>query len=263
MHQGGEALAGGAGREQAQTGLQVRKPGQHLFPAHEGQVHRRQGGALAKITLVFQADQGAVLGRGKVHPGDAHIRLGIKGREQAGRQAGQRRGICGGLKVKMLGQDAGDLMAVQMEGRRGEVGRRVAGQLNDKLPQVGFGELDALALKKRPQPDFMGGHGLGLDGPFNPVTPCHLQNKVPGFSRIPGQVDGAAPVLHLVPEDGQVFRPAVQHGYFGRPHLTPPVLPPGRVGINSRPGLQGPVGGVTHRLPKGGLHSFRNPAWVY
>ena len=61
-----------------------------------------------------------------------------------GRQAGQRRGISGGLEVASFGQDTGDLVPVQVQGRGREVGGGMADQLDDELPQIGFGETNAL-----------------------------------------------------------------------------------------------------------------------
>ena len=97
----------------------------------------------------------------------------------------------------------------------------------------------------------MGGHGLGLDHLGHPVSFGHLQDDIPGLSRVPGKMNFAAPIFHPVPEQCHIFPVMFHHVGFGRADLPPPVLPLRVVGHQTLPGLKSPVRGGPHRLAEG------------
>ena len=112
-------------------------------------MHWRGPGRQAQIAFIFQHDQVAGSGRGKIHPGDPHLGLPKAGPQKFGALAGQedRIGLTG--QVQTAGKKVGDSFPVQVHGRGGDMGRGVAGQLDDEFSQIGLGDLKTIGLKSR------------------------------------------------------------------------------------------------------------------
>ena len=133
----------------------------------------------------------------------------------------------------------GDLVAIQVEGRGGEMRRGVAGQLDDELPQVGFHDLEACRGQGRIEADFLGGHGLGFDHRLDPVFPGHVEDKLAGLGGVPGPKHPAAPGGH---GSFQIVQEFIQPGHglgFGCPGLAAPDFPEGIAAEAAGPGLPG------------------------
>jgi len=133
----------------------------------------------------------------------------------------------------------GDLVAIQVEGRGGEMGRGVAGQLDNKLPQVRLHDLEPRGGQGRIEADFLGGHGLGLDHRFDPMFPGYIEDKLAGLGGVLGMKHPAAPAGH---GPLQIIQEFIQPGHglgFGCPGLTAPGFPKGIISKKPVPGGQG------------------------
>ena len=135
----------------------------------------------------------------------------------------------------------GDLVAIQVEGRGGNMGRGVAGQLDNELPQIRLYGLDARGGQGRIEADFLGSHGLGFDHRLDPMFPGHLEDKPAGLGGVPGPKHPAAPG-----GDGplQGMEELIQPGHglgLGVPGLTAPGFPVRIAGQEPLPGCQGAV----------------------
>ncbi len=197
-----------------------------------------QGGGEAQVAFIFQEDQGALRGR-EVDPGDAHLGLEKMGLQIGRGLAGQGLGLRRGPESQVLRKDIGDLVAIQVEGRGGEMRRGVAGQLDNELPQVRLQDLKARGGQGRIEADFLGGHGLGFDHRLDPVFPGHVEDKLAGLGGVPGPEHPAAPGGH---GPLQVLQELIQPGHglgFAGPGLTAPGFPEGIVRKAAGPGRPG------------------------
>src|SRR4030042_1965037 len=108
-------------------------------------------------------------------PGDPQVGLPVVRFQILRRLAGQGLRFRAVAMAQTLRKEAGDLAAAQVQGRGGEVGRRMAGQLHNELSQVGLQGLKP----GRGQGRVLGLDGPGLAAPFFPVGVI-LQQEVPG-----------------------------------------------------------------------------------
>src|SRR5437870_4192891 len=70
-----------------------------------------------------------------------------------------------------------------MNGRRNQVRRALAGELDNKLPEVGFSNIHPGLLQRRVQVDLFRCHRLRLDSPFAVRGPRNLDNDVSSVAR--------------------------------------------------------------------------------
>ena len=156
----------------------VRRPGQQvehqveLVPgvddtlhAHDGDVDRGgDRGAEAAVALVLDQHDRAGLGHAEVAARHAHVG-GEEPRPQLFASEGGK--VLGHVVEHAVGpgdglEDVADLVPVEVHGRGDDVARRLVGQLDDPLAEVGLDDVDASASRASLSADLLGGHRLAL-----------------------------------------------------------------------------------------------------
>ena len=159
----GQALAGRAARQELQHRRQVLVAGDDFLDPHERDVDARQRERHPAVALVLDDDERAALGAREVDAGDAHAG-GAKLRAQDAPCGGRQR--LGG-RVPRLAQppreEIGNIVLGQMDRRGDDVRRRLAGELDDVLAEIGLHGLDVRRCERRVEGDLFRDHRLALD----------------------------------------------------------------------------------------------------
>ncbi len=182
----GEQLRRGAARQRGQDRNDVGELGHQLLDADDGDVNLGQRRDQARIAFVGDDDEAAGFGDGDVGAGDAHLGVEELGAQLAARELHQL-GDVGRLALfDLVAEDVGDFFLGHVDGGHDHVRRRLSGQLNDPLAQVGFADFDAGFFQMRVEVNFLRRHRLRFDDVLTPFCLRQIEDVVADLGGIVG-----------------------------------------------------------------------------
>ncbi len=250
---GRQFLAGSTAGQQVQELRQVMDAGNDLLDAHQGHVERRRGRRKAGVALVLDDDERARVGDAEVAARHPHVGLDELFAEVAPGDGGQRP-VLGGVRfAKLFGEQPAHVLGRQMQGRRDDVRRALAGQLHQVFAQVGLQRPNPHRGEGVVQLHLFADHRLRLDHRLDVVLLGNLEHDPVGLFRRLGPVDRGAPGGDVLLElDEQLVKIAdrVVLDPVGR---RAPLLEVGNLGDQLLVLLGRSLGRNAHRLAAGRL----------
>ncbi len=163
---GGHVLAGGGARQEAEQRRQIVERGHDLVDRGEHDVRFRQLRREVAVAFVGDDDGRARLCNQEVGARDADV-----GGQEAAAQDGARfrdeafgrREVAAGGEVRVVAAEVGfDLMLAQVDGRRDDVARRFAADLEQVFAEIAFEDFDPQVFEMAVEADLLGNHRLAF-----------------------------------------------------------------------------------------------------
>jgi hypothetical protein len=190
----------------------------HLLDAGDGDVHLGHRGAHAAVAFVLDEAQGAGFGHGKVDAGEADVGDLELLAQHAAADLDQRVHVVGVFHAgDVLGEQLGDLLLGLVDRRHDDVGRLLAGELDDVFAHVGLQRAHAGGFHGVVELDLLAHHRLALDDQLGLMAPGDAEHDRVGFVGRLGPVHMHAIAdqvgLELFEQVGQLAQAVLADGF--------------------------------------------------
>ena len=181
---GRHRLPGGRAGEDGEQRRHVFQLLDHLLDAGDGDVHLGHGGAHAPVAFVLDEAQGAGLGHREVDARQADVGFLELLAQHPAADLDEGVHVVGVVDAgDVLGKQPGDLLLGLVDRRHDDVGRLLAGQLDDVFAHVGFERAHAGGFHGVVELDLLAHHRLALDHELRGVAPGDGEHDGVGLVR--------------------------------------------------------------------------------